>query len=118
MFCQLPVVMQDCVTDCGDSFKEVNRTHFSIGGRKVLQQNVKELTPKALSNWKINNWRNALEHVKKIEKEFWRIYFRDSSPIVENFKINLTDPDNEVLNKEVGSSESSDEIQKTIFKHI
>lgn len=58
---------------------------------------------------KINNSRNALEHVKKVGP-FWKIAFEELSPIVGDSMINLTDSDNVVSDEEADSSESSEEI--------
>ena len=50
-----------------------------------------------------------MEHIQKVEEEFGKIDFGETSLIIEDFKINLTDSDKEVSNEEIGSSESSNE---------
>ena len=86
-------LVKSCVAPKNDTFK--------------IKQ-LKELTLKTLSDLKINNWRNAGKHIKKVE-EFWKIDFAKLSPIVEDFIINLTDSDYEVCDEEVDSYELTGE---------
>ena len=71
----------------------------------------KEIT--SIENETINNSRNVVKHVKNAE-EFLEIDFGELSSVVEDFKINLTDSDNVVSDKNVNSSESSEEISTII----
>lgn len=66
---------------------------------------LKEITFKPLSDLKINNWRNAGKHNKKVEEKFWKIDPTKLSPVVKDFIIKLTDSDYEVYNEEVDSYE-------------
>ena len=80
-----------------------NTTFKMCDVKKLVDDAISEVTPK--------NWKDAVTHTLKVEKEFWEIDFGSSCPIVEDFVISLNES-----SSDEESDESSDEDVNMLCK--